>query len=151
VAAVRERPRITIREAQAADIPALTALCGELGYASNESQVRRRLARVSEDRENHIIVAEDAAGAVVGWVQVHFTRWLASDPRGEVVGLVVSSTSRGRGIGRMLMQAAETWTKEQGGTEIAVRSNIVRKETHAFYQRLGYAVTKTSLNFRKPI
>ena len=51
----------------------------------------------------------------------------------------------------MLMQAAETWTKEQGGTEIAVRSNIVRKETHAFYQRLGYAVTKTSLNFRKPI
>ena len=151
MAAVNENPGALIREARMADIPALTQLCGELGYASEESQVKRRLARVNEDKENRIIVAEDAAGAVIGWVQVHFTRWLASDPRGEVVGLVVGAEARGRGIGRRLMQAAETWTKEQGGAEVAVRSNLVRKETHVFYQRLGYTVTKTSLNFRKQL
>jgi GNAT superfamily N-acetyltransferase len=151
VAAVKENPGTLIREARAEDIPALAQLCGELGYVSDESQVRRRLARVNEDKENRILVAEDVAGAVIGWVQVHFTRWLASDPRGEVVGLVVSAKSRGCGIGRKLMQAAETWTKEQGGAEVAVRSNLVRKETHLFYQRLGYAVTKTSLNFRKQL
>ena len=151
MAAVNENPWALIREARVADIPALTQLCGELGYPSEESQVKRRLARVNEDKENRIIVAEDAAGAVIGWVQVHFTRWLASDPRGEVVGLVVSSQSRGRGIGRKLMQAAETWTKEQGGAQVAVRSNLIRKETHVFYQRLGYTVTKTSLNFRKAV
>ena len=86
---------------------------------------------------------------MVGWVQVHFTRWLASDARGEVVGLVVSADTRGRGIGRQLMQAAEAWTKEQGGALLVLRSNILRKETHMFYERLGYAATKTSLNFSK--
>jgi len=34
---------------------------------------------------------------------------------------------------------------------VAVRSNLIRKETHVFYQRLGYTVTKTSLNFRKAV
>jgi GNAT superfamily N-acetyltransferase len=142
---------LVIREARATDVPALARLSGELGYATDASQMARRFARVSADKQHHVFVAEQSRGAVVGWVQVHFTRWLASDPRGEVVGLVVSSEARGRGIGRRLMQAAERWTKQHGGTRVALRSNILRKETHAFYQRLGYTVTKTSLNFHKPV
>jgi GNAT superfamily N-acetyltransferase len=151
VAAVSESPLVVIREAGATDLPALTELCGELGYASDLAQVKRRFDRVAADREHRIFVAEPAAGAVVGWVQVHFTRWLASDARGEVVGLVVSPEARGCGIGRQLMQAAEAWTKEQGGVLLVLRSNILRKETHLFYQRLGYAATKTSLNFHKAL
>jgi len=146
---VKESPRSTIREARAADVPALARLAGELGYASSKEQMTRRFARVSADKEHRIFVAEDASGAVIGWVQVHFTRWLASDARGEVVGLVVAAGARGRGIGRRLMEAAETWTKAQGGTLLALRSNILRKETHTFYEKLGYTVTKTSLNFSK--
>ena len=149
MAAVSEPPRVVIREAQAADIPVLTRLCDELGYASTVEQVQLRFERVTADRGHRIFVAEETAGAVVGWVQVHFTRWLASDARGEVVGLVVSADTRGRGIGRQLMQAAEAWTTEQGGALRVLRSNIQRKETHMFYERLGYAATKTSLNFSK--
>jgi GNAT superfamily N-acetyltransferase len=148
---VRERPRITIREAQAADIPALTWLCGELGYASDLAQVQRRFARIAGESENSVFVAEEIRGAVVGWVQVHFTRWLASDPRGEVVGLVVSAKTRGQGIGRRLMAAAEKWTQDRGGALVVLRSNILRKETHAFYQHLGYNSSKTSLNFHKAL
>ncbi len=133
------------------DVPALTRLSGELGYLSTVAQVKRRFERVAEDRDHRIFVAEDALGAAVGWVQVHFTRWLASDARGEVVGLVVAAESRGRGVGRRLMAAAEAWTKEQGGTLVALRSNILRKETHAFYQHLGYRITKTSLYFKKEL
>jgi len=129
----------------------LALLCGELGYPSDVKQIRRRLARVAEDRENRIFVAEESPGKVIGWVQVHFTRWLASDARGEVVGLVVSSTARGRGVGRQLLLTAEAWTKERGGSLVALRSNILRTATHAFYARLGYTTTKTSLNFHKPV
>ena len=146
-----EKPRIVIREARAADVAALTRLCGELGYASEQEQVSRRFARVAGDREHRIFVAEDSAEGVVGWVQVHYTRWLASDARGEVVGLVVAAETRGRGIGRQLMRAAESWTRDQGGSVLALRSNILRKDTHAFYQRLGYTVTKTSLYFKKAL
>jgi GNAT superfamily N-acetyltransferase len=110
-----------------------------------------RFARVTADVDHRVFVAEDAAGNVVGWVQVHFTRHLASDPRGEVAGLVVAAGARGRGLGRKLMHAAEQWTREQGGTVVALRSNILRQETHRFYERLGYAVTKTSLYFQRDI
>jgi GNAT superfamily N-acetyltransferase len=135
---VRKKPRIAIREAQAADLPALTWLCGELGYASDLAQVQRRFERIAGESENSVFVAEETPGAVVGWVQVHFTRWLASDARGEVVGLVVSAKTRGRGIGRRLMAAAEKWTQERGGALMVLRCNILRTETHAFYARLGY-------------
>ena len=101
-----ERRPIVVREARAADVPALTRLCGQLGYGSGEAQVQRRFERICEDREHRIFVAEDSAGAVVGWVQVHLTRWLASDLRGEVAGLIVSAEARGHGVGRQLMQAA---------------------------------------------
>lgn len=146
-----ERRSIVIREARVADVPALTRLCGQLGYASDEAQVLRRFERVRADREYRIFVAEDATGAVVGWVQVHLTRWLAADLRGEVAGLIVADSARGHGVGRQLMQAAEAWTKEQGGPTLSLRSNVVRKEAHAFYQHLGYTVSKTSLNLKKEL
>ena len=140
-----------IREARAADVPALTRLCGQLGYGSSEPQVQRRFERICEDREHRVFVAEDSTGAVVGWVQVHLTRWLATDLRGDVAGLIVSAEARGLGVGRQLTQAAEAWTKEQGGLMLSLRSNIVRKEAHAFYQHLGYTVSKTSLNLKKEL
>ena len=140
---------MTVRAVRAEDVPALTRLCGELGYASEPKQVERRLARVTADHGNQIFVAEDATGEVIGWVQVYLTRWLATDPRCEIAGLVVSETCRGRGVGQQLLQAAEAWTKEQGGIVVSLRSNVVRKDAHRFYERQGYAVTKTSLNFRK--
>jgi GNAT superfamily N-acetyltransferase len=151
VAAVNAGSQGLIRAARAADVAALARLAGELGYPTAENQMQRRLERVAADAAHRVFVAEDSAGVVVGWVQVNFTRFLASDPRGEVLGLVVAAGSRGRGLGRQLMQAAEQWTREQGGTLLSLRSNIVRKETHRFYERLGYTVTKTSLNFQRAV
>jgi len=144
-------PQGKIRAARAVDVPVLAQLAGELGYPTATGQMERRFARVTTDADHQVFVAEDAAGTVVGWVQVNYTRFLASDPRGEVLALVVAAGSRGRGLGRQLMQAAEQWTRDQGGTQLSLRSNIVRKETHVFYERLGYQVTKTSLNFQKPL
>jgi GNAT superfamily N-acetyltransferase len=142
---------VGIRSAAAADLPALTRLCGELGYASDPGQVQRRFARVAADPEHHIFVAEDASGRVLGWVHVHLTKLLESDLRGEVAGMIVAPEARGRGVGRRLMQAAEAWTKGRGGAQVSLRCNLVRTEAHAFYERLGYKVAKTQLNFRKPV
>jgi len=151
VAAVSEAAPIVIRQARAADIGALMRLAGELGYPADEAGMRQRFASVAADENQQVFVAEESSGAVVGWVHVNFGRWLVVDPRGEVMGLIVSDARRGRGIGRRLMQAAEAWTRQQGGALLTLRSNSVRKEAHAFYERLGYGVTKTSLNFSKAL
>ena len=151
MAAVSEQSPIVIREARVGDVAALTRLAGELGYPAEESQIHRRFEHVLADKDQQIFVAEESGGEVVGWVHVHLGRWLVVDPRGEVMGLIVSPALRGRGVGRRLMQAAEVWTQQQGGTLLTLRSNIVRKEAHVFYERIGYQVTKTSLNFSKTL
>ena len=142
---------MVVREAQAQDIPALARLAGELGYPTEESQMRRRFDRVMTDPEHRVYVAESVAGAVIGWVHVHLTRYLATDLRGELAGLIVAATARSRGIGAQLLGAAEAWTRAQGAELLSLRSNVTRKDAHRFYERLGYTVTKTSLNFRKAL
>jgi ribosomal protein S18 acetylase RimI-like enzyme len=151
VAAVKEPGRAVIREAQAKDVPALARLAGELGYATAESQMRRRFERVVADPEHRVYVAESSTGAVIGWVHVHLTRFLATDIRGEIAGLIVDSTARSRGLGAQLLRAAEDWTKAQGAALLVLRSNLTREDAHRFYRRLGYTVTKTSLNFHKTL
>jgi ribosomal protein S18 acetylase RimI-like enzyme len=143
---------VRIRKADAADAAALARLSGELGYATEVAQMTRRLARVLADDEHRVFVAEaEEGGAVMGWLQVHLTKIIESEPRGEIVGLVVSADVRGRGIGRKLVEAAEAWAKEQGAESVGVRCNTTRAEAHAFYERLGFRAAKTQISFRKGI
>ncbi len=151
MAAVSPATRVSIREARAEDVPALARLAGELGYVTAEGQMRLRFERVVADQEHCVYVAESAAGNVIGWAHVHLTRHLATDLRGELAGLIVDSAARSQGIGAQLLRAAEEWTKAQGGAMLSLRSNVIRKDAHRFYERAGYAAAKTSLQFRKPL
>ncbi len=47
------------------------------------------------------------------------------------------------GRGRRLVEAAETWARDRGATDVFLRSNVPRSEAHAFYPALGYACRKT--------
>ena len=46
-------------------------------------------------------------------------------------------TSRGTGVGRRLVEAAEEWAQMCGLTVMAGRSNNVRTEAKEFYEHLG--------------
>ena len=76
---------------------------------------------------------------------------MESEGGAEVGGLVVDSRARGQGIGRSLMAAAESWTRERGYTRLMLRSNTIRAEAHRFYQGLGYTIVKSQHKFQKPI
>lgn len=141
---------VVIRPAVTADVPALCGLVRELGYAGTNEEVSRRLARILADDDQAVRVAE-RGGRVVGWIQVQATKLLESDPRGEIVGLVVTAAERRRGVGATLVRAAEDWARGHGLTLMGVRSNQVRLDAHRFYERLGYAVAKTQLSFRKKL
>jgi hypothetical protein len=49
----------------------------------------------------------------------------------------------------LLVERGEEWARQRRLAVIGVRSNIIRERTHAFYERLGYAATKTQKVFRK--
>ena len=47
--------------------------------------------------------------------------------------------------------AVEEWAAERGLGQLSVRSNIVRAESHPFYERLGFVKLKTQHAYRKQL
>ncbi len=144
-------PTIEIRSAEERDIEALARLAGELGYPSTPEQIRRRLANIKAEPHQATFVAVKNGDAVIGWIHLSEARSLETEPRAEITGLVVDANFRGGGVGGRLVARGEDWALRRGLTVIGVRSNVLRERTHVFYERLGYAVTKTQKVFRKTI
>jgi GNAT superfamily N-acetyltransferase len=142
---------IAVRPAAVGDAPTVAALCGQFGYPATAEAIGRRLAAIAGDPGAAVLVAEAPDGAVVGWVHVRTLQLLQRDPCAEIGGLVVEEAWRRRRIGGQLMAAAEDWARRQGVSLLRLRSNVVRDDAHAFYRRLGYAYSKTSLLFTKTL
>ncbi len=144
-------PAIEVRAAEELDIAALARLAGELGYPSTPEQVRERFANIMAASDQAAFVAVINGDTVIGWIHVSETRSLETEPRAEITGLVVDSNFRSAGAGRLLVERGEEWARQRGLAVIGVRSNIIRERAHIFYERLGYAVTKTQKVFRKTL
>lgn len=137
-----------IRRATAADAAAIARLSDQLGYPATAKDCARRLLEVNR-RPEHVVFVAATDHAVIGWVHALIGHSLVADTTAEVAGLVVDEAYRGQRIGRVLMEQVERWARAQGCAAVRLRSNVVRSRAHAFYQNLGYEVTKTSKNFYK--
>jgi GNAT superfamily N-acetyltransferase len=146
---ISARQELTIRSACVADAARLAALSGVLGYAAAAAELGPRLERLLASPRDVVLVAELDGGEVAGWLHGAEQELLESGRRCEILGLVVDPEHRGRGIGRSLVGAVEAWARARGLETIAVRSNVVRTESHPFYERLGYTRAKTQHAYRK--
>jgi len=139
-----------IRPATPADAPAVADLATQLGYLTSPGEAEARLRDLATRPENAVLAAE-ADGAVIGWIQVVGTHRVDSEPYAEIAALVVDAAHRGGGIGAELVAAADGWAVRHGFRTLRVRSNVVRERTHAFYERLGFARTKSQVVFARSI
>lgn len=55
-------------------------------------------------------------------------------------GIVVADRFRGIGVGRALLEAVETWAREQGVEKINLRVFSTNAGARALYERMGYEV-----------
>jgi len=141
-----------IRPIRATDAPRLTGLLAQLGYPSELDAVTRRLAGVLNSGTRQVLVAVPAdESRIDGYIGVERRLVLEVDERVEITGLVVDSAARRTGLGRALVTAAERWALRHGLHTVVVRSNVVRPESHPFYQGIGYERTKTSHMYRKEV
>ncbi|MEW6262444.1 MAG: GNAT family N-acetyltransferase [Thermodesulfobacteriota bacterium] len=143
--------RMTIRGATENDARSIAKLARELGYTATAKTMRRRIRAILASSADFLIVAVDSSAGVIGWLQAHAAQVVESGFRVEILGLIVSTTTRRRGVGRSLVTKAERWAKSISAEAIVVRSKATREESHAFYSALGYAYTKTQLAYRKPL
>jgi GNAT superfamily N-acetyltransferase len=147
--AVMKSIGVSLRAATEGDAKAITALAEELGYPANDEIMCERLSRLVGRSDYLVAVAQSDSGEICGWLQAHSSEALESGFRVEIVGLVTAQQMRRRGIGRLLVEWAESWAVRAGAQAIVVRSNVKRAESHGFYVALGYAYTKTQNVYRK--
>ena len=141
-------PLPAIREAKPADAARLAELIRFLGHDIDEKTVRRNLAALKKSGETPLVatVGKTLVGlcGVGRRIVVH-----RPAPLGRISALVVAKEAQGRGIGRLLVDAAEDWCRKAGCQLLEITSNDRRAEAHAFYRHLGYE--RTSIRFVKKL
>ena len=141
---------VAVAAAEPRDAPELARLSTQLGYPMTEAQALERLAALAGHPDHRLLVARRAdRRRVAGWLQVSRPRIFETPDSAEIAGLVVDEDQRGRGIGPLLLRAAEAWARASGCAALRVRSNVVRERAHAFYVREGYAEIKRQKVFEK--
>ena len=134
------------RLATVADLPALVAVVNaafevEKWFIDGE---RISLEKAREQMNGGVfIVAEDDAprgGAPAIVASVYVTRF---GDRGYFGMLAVAPGMQGRGLGRIIVEAAENYCRLAGCTEMDLSVINLRTELPALYRKLGYVETGT--------
>jgi ribosomal protein S18 acetylase RimI-like enzyme len=103
--------------------------------------MRQRLGAISRDEDYETLVARDD-GIVVGFVGTRVGHLYEDDEQyGQVMALAVAVQRQRRGIGRMLLRAAESSLVERGARVLVVTSGNHRADAHSFYESCGYTFT----------
>lgn len=132
----------TIIRATEADAESLVPLAAQLGYPTDVDLLQARLEAILGDTTHVVLLAVAEGGGVVGFIHLSSTKTLLGPARADVHALVVAEGVRGQGIGKLLMLAGEDWARTVGLSKVRLGSRLQRSDAHAFYERLGYSVTK---------
>lgn len=126
----------SIRDARPGDVDAVTAVINEAylveqffvtGPRISADEVRALMAKGT------FLASANQPGQIVGSVYIE-----PRGDRGDIGLLAVARTWQGRGLGRLLMEAAENRLAAQGCRNVDIRVVSLRTELPPFYRRFGY-------------
>ncbi|QIK78479.1 GNAT family N-acetyltransferase [Sphingomonas piscis] len=141
-------PIPVVRTAEQGDAAQLLPLIRLLGYTPHDQALKQRLKKMMASGNPPFVAT--LGDRTVGLCGVQVSTMLQREkPVGRITILVVADDVRGKGIGRMLVDAAEARFKADGCELIEVTSNDRHLAAHAFYRRLGFE--RTSIRFAKPL
>ena len=121
-----------IGELTTADRDAATGLWDETGLTRPWNEPVRDFDRALRGPTSSVLGAFEA-GELVATVMVGH-----DGHRGWVYYLAVTRGHRRRGLGRRMMQEAESWLRERGAVKLNSMVRSGNTEALGFYQQLGY-------------
>jgi len=138
-----------VRAATENDIPRILELYEEqlvIGTSGAEKQrnpafedYRRALSMIDALPGCELVVAEEQ-GEVIGTMMLMIVPNLSHRalPWAVVENVVVDSSHRRKGVGKLLMDYALMRAREAGCYKIQLTSNKSRQDAHKFYESIGY-------------
>ena len=144
----KPQPKPRVRAAKAGDAATLVTLIGLLDHKVEVSGVRKRIGELAKAKLAPLVatLGDEVVGlcGIDSMVAIH-----REQPVGRITILVVGAPARGKGIGRMLVSAAEDVLRNLGCGIVEITSNDRLGEAHAFYRHMGFE--RTSLRFCKTL
>lgn len=141
---------IRFRDARLGDLDDVLRLLADdmLGRAregAERSLYEDSFARMQEEGGNHLIVGEDASGAVVATYQITFISGLSlrAARRAQVESVRVASDKRGQGIGELMFEDVVARARAEGCSLVQLTMNAARVEANRFYERFGFEASHT--------
>lgn len=135
--------RLGVRLARAADVdrvaPLFDAYRQFYGLPSNPALSSQYLAERLGRDESVVMIAEDAHGAVSGFVQMYpgFSS-LAAARTYVLYDLFVDPAARQRGVGRRLMEAATEEARRRGAVSLVLSTAKTNYSAQRLYESLGW-------------
>ena len=135
---------ITIKKASEKDIPIILGLLYELGrpkpQKDSEVDFFRKLAKqYTKDSDKQILVAILDDAKIVGMVSMIFLPRLNRETfEMYIPELVVIKEHQNQGIGKQMIDSCIALAKEKDCHRIRLESGNQRKESHEFYEHLGF-------------
>jgi ribosomal protein S18 acetylase RimI-like enzyme len=125
--------RLTIRVATANDEPRVIALWRASNLVTSYNDPTRDFRFAHSKDGSEVLVGLDAEQTIVGSVMVGhdghrgWIYYVASDPK-----------HRKKGIGRLMVEAAEQWLKNKGVVKLMLLVRETNTEVVDFYKHLGF-------------
>jgi L-amino acid N-acyltransferase YncA len=147
---------LVIRQAKEKDIKRLLKLYSELVITFSE--IEKKHIRTYEDFqkcfaqinsiEGHYLLVVENEGKIVGTATLLIIPSLSHNacPWAVVENVIVSSNYRGQNLGRQLMEYIINQARDAGCYKIILSSNKKRKDSHRFYQSLGFEASSEGFN-----
>ncbi len=127
----------TIRSVHPGETPALVNLWSECGLTRPWNTPEEDIAFARKNANSDILVALDDDRIVASVMVGH------DGHRGAVYYLAVTPARQKRGLGRMMMAAAEDWLRDRGVWKLNLLVRRDNARVLGFYQALGYSDDNT--------
>lgn len=137
---------LTIRPAYPADVGVFYRMLCDLENKNLDRKSFDAVFLTNLGNVNIQYLIAEIQEAPVGLASCH-VQWLLhhAAPVAEIQEMYVDSSLRSRGIGRKLIEAVRQFALARGATQIEVTSNLIRHDTHRFYEREGFQKTHAKL------
>lgn len=139
---------MTVRLANTSDMEGVEAVLAELHTDGFDHQNFVDSYQAILDSSDRALFVVDDSQSIAGMAVVNLIEKLTTR-EARIDEVVVSSQSRGKGYGAMLMQACDEWAFSRGADVIEFTSRSSRQAANALYQKLGYVLRETNVYQRK--
>jgi GNAT superfamily N-acetyltransferase len=139
---------VRVRPATERDLEELCELLVQLfslesDFRPDRERARRGLVALLARADAAVLVAEASTAQVLGMITVQS---LISTAEGGAVGLVedvvVHEGCRGRGVGALLVDAAQRWARRRGHLRLQLLADLDNAPARRFYAAMGWTATR---------